>query len=314
MKILLIGDPHFKVTNALESDQFIEEIYKLVKKIKYDKIIILGDILDTHEKVHIQTLCRAIQFMVGLSDISPTYALIGNHDRVNNDVYLTSEHPFRALEHKKNLKIVDKVFLEDSFLFVPYVPTGKFNEALETIDYKKEELKAIFAHQEFKNSIFKDQGDIPPEGVAIYSGHIHNYTKIDNVTYVGTPYQHSYYDSPEKFVMQLDFEEEGIFEEKIRLDIIKKRVQEITASQLLDYQVDEDWLTKLIIHGDKDVLNNDKVLKHPKISYKINHSKTIKFKEFKEVKFKELLDKNLSLEDNDIKSLYDKLYKKIFTQ
>jgi len=56
MKILLIGDPHFKTNNVYEIDQFIQNIYKLVETKKYNKIILLGDILDTHENKFKNTL------------------------------------------------------------------------------------------------------------------------------------------------------------------------------------------------------------------------------------------------------------------
>ena len=101
MNFLLIGDPHFKNDNAYESNQLIEEIYKLIKKNNYDKIIILGDILDTHEKINLRPFLKATEFIINLSKITKTYVLIGNHDRRNNNIFLTEEHPFLALKNKR---------------------------------------------------------------------------------------------------------------------------------------------------------------------------------------------------------------------
>jgi hypothetical protein len=350
MRILLIGDPHFKINNAYESDQFISEIYKLIlppeessfrdekikKKNKYDKIIILGDILDTHEKIHMRPFCRATEFIINLSKISPTYVLIGNHDRINNSVFLTDEHPFNGLasERAKNIFIIDKVLEEDGFLYVPYVPTGRFDEALKTVPsiqkngFKKENYKVIFAHQEFQGSIFQDQGDIPPKDIPIYSGHIHNYRKMGNVTYVGTPFQHSFYDNPDKFVMELnikdniDLNKTNIFnkirEEKITLNIIKKRIEEINISKLADYKVNENYMTKLIIKGDRKLLKakEHKILKHPNITYKLSYllgkkdEDDIK-KEFKNIKFEDMLKERLEKESKVINILYERIKKKI---
>lgn len=316
MKILLIGDPHFKENNAYESNQFIEEIYKLLEKVNYDKIIILGDILDSHEKISLRSLCKSIDFIYKLSEKSKIYLLIGNHDRINNAVFLTEEHPFTALKNQKNIVVVDKVIKEENFIYVPYVPTGMFKKALETIEYNIKKIKIIFAHQEFKNSIFKDQGDIPPEGPLIYSGHIHNYKKLDNVTYVGTPFQHSFYDNPDKFVMQLNIDDEKIREEKIYLNIIKKRIKEININELEDYKVDKNFLTKLVINGDRKLLESKKaqeILKNPNISYKLNYQKKETNKKKEEVfsDFDQLLEKRLEAEDKQIKILYQKLKQKL---
>jgi len=311
MNFLLIGDPHFKNDNAYESNQLIEEIYKLLKKNNYDKIIILGDILDTHEKINLQPFLKATEFIINLSKIIKTYVLIGNHDRRNNNIFLTEEHPFLALKNKENIVIVDKVFKENNYLFVPYVPTGRFQEALKTIEYQKSDIDIIFAHQEFENSIFSNQGDPIPEDVKIYSGHIHNYIKIKNLTYVGTPFQHSFYDNPDKFVLELNIENNNINERKIYLDIIKKRIQEITISELMDYKIDENYITKLLIKGSQKNLNNNKIqeiLKHSNIKYKLILDKKNNFtKEIKETTFQELLELRLKEEKIEIQNLYKRI-------
>ena len=311
MEILLIGDPHFKTTNAFEIDQFIEEIYKLVRKKKYDKIVLLGDILDTHEKINLRILCKANNFIIKLSQYATVYVLIGNHDRINNNVYLTDEHPFTALKNKKNIIVVDKVVCDD-FIYVPYVPTGRFNEAIGDIDLKKYEI--IFAHQEFRGSIFKDQGDIAPD-IKIYSGHIHNYRVMKKITYLGTPFQHSFYDNEDKFVMELNIninKKIDITEKKIYLDIIKKRVQYLSMEDLIDYKVDEKYITQLVIDNDRKFLNNknlQKILNHPGIRYKIKYLKEdIKMIEKKEdISFRTLLEERLEEENESIRKLYLKL-------
>lgn len=316
MTFLLIGDPHFRIDNAYECNQFIEEIYKLVNKNKYSKIIILGDILDTHEKINLRPFHRAVEFIINLSLISKTYLLIGNHDRINNDIYLTDEHPFLSLKKVKNIVVVDKVIKEKNILYVPYVPTGRFNEALKTVQYQENEIDLIFCHQEFKNSIFQDQGDEIPKNVKIYSGHIHNSVRLNNLFYIGTPFQHSYYDNEDKFILELNKKN---IEKKVYLEIIKKRFQEIIISQLLDYKVDENYITKLLIKGDRKLLNNNKIqeiLKHPKIKYKINYKKEIKenkenkeIKEIKEIKYFDLLNLRLKKESKEVQNLYKKINK-----
>ena len=317
MKFLIIGDPHFKNDNASETNQMIEEIYKLLEKNKYDKIVILGDILDTHEKINLRPFFKATNFIMNLSKITTVYVLIGNHDRMNNNIFLTEEHPFYGLKNKDNIFIIDKVFKENNLLFVPYVPTGRFAEALKTIQYKEEEVDIIFAHQEFENSIFSNQGDLIPENVSIYSGHIHNHIKIKNLTYVGTPFQHSFYDNPDKFILELNNSQGSIKEKKIYLNIIKKRIQEITVPELMDYKIDENYITKLLIKGDQKKLNNIKIqdiLKHPNIRYKLILDKKNSFpKEIKEFSFNYLLEKRLQEEKLEIQNLYKRIKNQKFS-
>ena len=54
---------------------------------------------------------------------------------------MTEEHPFSSLKNSnENLVIVDKTYYENNFCFVPYVPNGRFKEAIET---NPEKLKNI---------------------------------------------------------------------------------------------------------------------------------------------------------------------------
>ena len=132
----IIGDPHFKVSNTKESTLFSERCINLAKEKQPDLIICLGDVLDRHETIHVNPLMQATKFLNELRLIAPTFTLIGNHDRCNNSNFLTDEHPFTALHCWENMTIVDKVLVKEikgqKFVFVPYVPPGRFNEALAT--------------------------------------------------------------------------------------------------------------------------------------------------------------------------------------
>jgi hypothetical protein len=261
-------------------------------------------------------LCRSVDFITTLSEKVLTYVLIGNHDRINNSIFLTDEHPFTSLKDTKNIVIVDKVIKFKDNLFVPYVPVGRFNEAISEFDL--DYCKIIFAHQEFKNSIFENQGDDPPnKNIPIYSGHIHNSVRLDNILFIGTPFQHSFYDNPDKFILELNIDEDyKIEEKKIYLKIIKKRIQEVKISELLDYVIDIDFITKLIISGDRKLLNNDKIqkiLKHPNILYKMSlDKKPLIISEKKEEEtFRDLLTQRLKKEDKTVGELFKKINQKV---
>jgi DNA repair exonuclease SbcCD nuclease subunit len=78
--IIAIGDPHFKVDNILNVELFILRITELIKEKKPDFIVVLGDLLHTHEKLDTKPLNKAYQFILGIREFAPVYVLVGNHD------------------------------------------------------------------------------------------------------------------------------------------------------------------------------------------------------------------------------------------
>ncbi len=136
LTILVIGDPHFKVSNAEQTREMVKAIVELAKKRRPDIIVCLGDTLDTHGRLHTDPLCEAIKFFKQLKRIAPLRIIIGNHDRRNNSDFLTDRHPFTAIDEEwTDTLIADKVLSEiandHQLVYVPYVPNGKFIEALD---------------------------------------------------------------------------------------------------------------------------------------------------------------------------------------
>ena len=152
--ILCIGDPHFKVSNIDEVNIFIERITKLTEDIKPDAIIMMGDLLDTHEKIHSIPLNKAYEFIDKLRKISITYCIVGNHDYYNNSQFLTENHWLNGMKEWKNVVIVDKVILQEingyKYILCPYVYPGRFKEAMETLDVDLNEVDCFnFPHQTY---------------------------------------------------------------------------------------------------------------------------------------------------------------------
>jgi len=283
MKIYVIGDPHFKSKNALETNEMVTKIYTSVIEEKPDFIVVLGDVLDTHETIHVGPLCRATDFLFQLSKMSKhLFVLVGNHDRPNNSVFLTQESPFNACKSWENTSIVDTVLekrIEDKdYLFLPYVPTGRLNEALSSAGITSENISKydiVFAHQEFKGCnmgmITSNEGD--PWDLSFplcISGHIHDYQVLQpNLIYPGTPIQHGYGDSPNKAVMILEsnkVEDHNTVKysyRRINLNLPKKLTVHITSEELVDYVLPENSFVKLIVTGESDkvreVMKLDKV-------------------------------------------------------
>jgi len=157
-----------------------------------------------------------------VSILTPVYVLIGNHDRPNNSDFLSDRHFFSALKYVPNITIVDRVVHLDheasghQFLFVPYVPNGRFADALATSLFGSiSEISVIFAHQEFRTctlnkltpDVTSQDGDVwAPTAPFIVSGHIHDHQFLQgNILYPGTPMQHRFTDqADDKTISLLD--------------------------------------------------------------------------------------------------------------
>lgn len=265
---LVIGDPHFKISNVAETKSMVEAIIETAQKVSPNFIVVLGDTLDRHEIIHSSPLCRAVDFLDLLSRISPVYLLIGNHDLKNNREFLSTEHPFTALKYwGERLTVVDTTLVKDIngkvFTFVPYVPPGRF---LEALDFSKgwNESVCIFGHQEIRGvktgpEIISTSGDVWIPGHFGIMGHIHNYQELyihnrehPDVVYVGSPIQHSFGDHPEKTISLFTFSDSGpIKHERIDLGLLRKLIVKISCSDVPNYIPETKCELKLLIVGTK---------------------------------------------------------------
>jgi DNA repair exonuclease SbcCD nuclease subunit len=234
MKVIFIGDPHFQVSNLIEVDLFIEKMKKLCLEEKPDLIIIAGDLLHTHERLHTVALNKAYEFINILRNISKTIILVGNHDMCNNQQFLTENHWMNAMKEWDNVVIVDKGYklnIENvKILFVPYVYPGRFVEALNIIDSEWKTSKCIFAHQEFQGckmgaitSIEGDKWDL--KNPQVVSGHIHSrQVPQKNIYYSGSAMQHAFGESEKNVIPIITIEKDKFEINEIDLELSRKKI------------------------------------------------------------------------------------------
>lgn len=329
MNVLVVGDPHFKENNLMITRLMSDKIIDIAKERQPNFIIVLGDVLDTHEQINMYAYNNAIYFLRALQDIAPLYVLIGNHDRVNNQVFLTDEHIFTALHYWNNTTIVhdtlEKTIDGCSFVFVPYVPTGRFQEALTRVNYTN--ATAIFCHQEFKGaqmgakkSLHGD--DWPDTYPLVISGHIHDYCLLQkNLLYPGTPIQHRFGESEDKAIIMATFNNNDFTYERIDLGLPKKKIINLEIDKINDYVLDENIEAKIMIHcktTDIKLLSKHKKIigwknMGAKVFYKTENKKvkpnslTNKEMEIKNDHFIDILHDNIKDEQN-LLSIYHELF------
>lgn len=309
MKILAIGDPHLKKDNGNETSLMINKLKILVLDEQPDMIVILGDIGHDFEEIGINRHVRIHDLILTLHDTMPIncklFLLIGNHDRVNNKIFMTSEHTFNSYKKWTNTYVVDYTHVEvinnKKYVFVPYVETGRFNEALAaknlaiiqdngSYEYNMDDVVVIFAHQEFygakMNAITSNKGDVWPSHLPLcISGHIHDYEQLqNNIIYVGTPIQHGYSDTKDKTVSI--FNGDNLEHKRINLNIPKKLKLTLDVNQLKDYQPPPNANIKIKVRGTAEEIKNVMSSEH------VNHLKEIGVKIIEDVIIQKLIINN----------------------
>lgn len=211
LKILTVGDPHFKKNNIPDCDLLITRLKDLIVKENPNYIIILGDVLDTHETIDECPLNKAYEFITMCKTYAPTYILVGNHDYRNNSQFLSENHWMNGIKEWSNCVVVDKVVelkvVDKTFFLLPYVPEGRFMDALNTYptdDWKR--ANTIFCHQEFlgckMGAFISEKGDAwPLDFPFIVSGHIHQQQQPQpNIYYTGSSLQNAFGESERNII------------------------------------------------------------------------------------------------------------------
>lgn len=272
MKILCIGDPHFKTDNLVDVDMFIERSLLLIEKENPELCVILGDVLHTHENVHISPLNKAYEWIDSVRKLVPTIVLVGNHDMINQTQFLTTNHWMNGMKEWNNLTVVDKpikkLFIGVTFYFSPYVPNGRFVEALSTVDDEWGEATAIFAHQEFAGckmgAFVSKNGDVWDEKFPlVISGHIHSKQQPQpNVLYTGSAMQNAYGESESNSIFIFEWKDKMSVRE-VDLELPRKKIIYKTINDIDDYNVPEGKKDKIkvTIRGDSDELKQFKKTK-----------------------------------------------------
>lgn len=264
LTVLFIGDPHFQVGNMVEVDFFMDRIQSLAMDRQPDLIVIAGDILHDHERIHTMALNKAYDFVNNMRLIAQTYVLVGNHDLCNNQQFLTKNHWMNGMKEWTNTVIVDEVLQltmkGQKLVFVPYVPPGRFDEALQTLGDDSTTASCIFAHQEFygckMGAIVSVEGDRwPLDAPYVVSGHIHSrQTPQSNVYYPGAAMQHAFGESTKNIIAHMTFDPIGDCPytlDEVDLLLPRKKIVYVDVEGLEKYVVNDTTdQIKLTVKGD----------------------------------------------------------------
>lgn len=201
---VLISDVHYSLQNLELADASMRAAIKKAKLLNVP-LVVAGDLHDT--KANLRGECVNAMMFTFSNVATPTYILVGNHDRLNEN---TPEHSIGFLR-SNNVCLVDHVLPLEFATLLPYNhdPT----ELALIIDAVPKN-RTLIMHQGLKGSLAGeyavDNSAIAPDVVAgrrVVSGHYHARQDIELPenglwSYIGNPYTLTFgeaFDPPKGF-------------------------------------------------------------------------------------------------------------------
>lgn len=258
MKYSLVGDPHAKPSNL----EKINRLFDMVEDLG-NPVIILGDLLDTKEVVRGKCLNTYLRRLKG-SQLHFTI-LVGNHDWHNLEC---EEHSLEALKSLPNVTVVDTPVHTPKVSFLPYI---------HDVEKLRSELndcsgKVVFCHADifgfdYGNGLISDGGLQATElsrTKRVISGHYHKYQVLGNITYLGTPFSHSFGESnQDKFIGVYDTGTDKL--ELLPTPFPRHTTQEIDCAKQLDHTFNDIDHQRVILRGTQEEI--DRVMRQDHVKY-----------------------------------------------
>lgn len=280
-KIALISDVHFGCRN--NSEIYLEIIKKLFTQTlanildtnNITDVRILGDLFDCRNNINVRTLNVAMDVFRWYKINKPNIKfkiLLGNHD-----IYYKNRIDVNSIEFLRNLgniEVIDAVTTETlcgkSIISYPWLVPGsnehshflsiangtkKYDLCLGHFEVRGFEIsKGVYDTENLEVSLFKNFGKV-------YTGHYHLRNTIENVSYLGCPFQQTWGDyGDEKGITILNVEDNTsqfirnesspeflkIFVDDLQNKNISKlkRIKGNHVKFMIDKKVDESWIIK----------------------------------------------------------------------
>jgi len=258
---LIIGDPHCKPDNLYK----IEKLFNLVEA-KGLTNVWLGDLLDTKDIIRAQCLNAYIHYFRN-SNLKHII-LVGNHDYTSSEC---TQHALEALKALNNVTVVDRPYFEGKTLFVPYFARIEdFRASIAPYELPK----YLFMHQgvngcDYGNG-FIAENDMDISEVKrfdkVISGHFHTYQVKDNLTYLGTPFSHSFGESNQQKYLGIFYDSDGSLE-LIKTDFPKHMTVEFHLGHEVLDPIDFYDHNRVLLIGSREQVAEFDRSKYPGIKF-----------------------------------------------
>lgn len=269
MKILCIGDVHIKLSSLPDLPILKAEITRVVEEHKPDAIVLLGDLHNDFEWMHLSCWDAIIDFFMHCKNVIQInvftkrfYYIPGNHDYLNNTSHEEKKHWFRHLNN--DFCIIDdmeKISINDmDFVFTNYMYPGKMIEKYHKMGYEKMNIRLVFAHQEFMDipmgAIRSKKGDVWPEHYPpVSNGHIHDHIVHNgNIYCAGSPRFTGFGETGQRYLSLWDVTPDSIAHTSIPINMPRKETLTMSVLDLEDFLPNEvDFLRILLVDTPENI-------------------------------------------------------------
>lgn len=256
----VIGDPH--ITH--KSLDRAETLFDIIEDLG-NPTILLGDILDTKEIIRGKCLNYVYERL--RSSKLEYIILVGNHDWFNLEC---KDHSLKTLGSLPNVTIVDKpkkLNLQPgnrTAIFLPYYEDTKQFEH-ELAKATKAGADVAFIHQgitgfDYGNGYIADgngHGELDPGSISgitrVISGHFHKFAEDKNLTFLGTPFSHSFGETDQiKYIGLYDPHDDEL--KLLETPFPRHRTLEINLENASSMTVAENALKGELERSEKDII------------------------------------------------------------
>lgn len=180
MKLLIIGDLHFKIARQTLNLSILNWIAEVVIFHQPDLVVYLGDASDNHAILRSEILSEFQNHLKSVSEKAEIIYIIGNHD-----MFKPRDATYNAFQtfNIPNLTVVDKPQILHGMTFVPF----------QIENFPEITTEICFAHQTFTGADYGElrvDDAVDPSTVnaeIVISGHIHKRQFIEQIIYPGSP-------------------------------------------------------------------------------------------------------------------------------
>lgn len=254
MQYTIVGDPHLSKKNII----IMRELCGTIERLQ-NNVIWLGDMLNN--KSIVQSKCLNFWVKYFRTSTLEHVVLVGNHDKHENRSY---EHSLEPLKDLSNVIIVDGVtnIFQKNLFCLPYI------HDLKEMRANLEELpldSVLFCHTDlhgfdYGNGI-TNNGNLKLNDFKkfkkVISGHYHSQQHKKNLTYLGTPFSHSFGESDqEKYI--------GVYDDVTNeMDLIKTNLPQhrtievdCDSTKELSYTLIPKDIYRFILKGSVENIKN----------------------------------------------------------
>lgn len=214
MKIAILGDAHIGARNSNKmvekwQNKFYDNLFfPYLKEHGITTVFQMGDFFDNRRWLNVQSIDNMIDHIIepSLEAGIQWHGLIGNHDTPLKNT-LKGHTPGILLNHYEGFNFYDEptnIEIEDkTFTFLPWICKDNLEKSLKVV---RDGGDILLGHLEVTGALMHP-GAFCQDGVSVgdfkawrrvWSGHFHSQSVMENIHYLGTPYQMSWSDASTK--------------------------------------------------------------------------------------------------------------------